>query len=128
MNKLASLCALASISLMVGVPDLLMAQTPPAQPSQPAQPPAPAMQPMMPPGPAMAPATPAPEPDKTAAAEPPKPHLSACAKAIKVSERKLDKSTADASVIAAAWEQISEAKKAKGAACTEHAKQAADML
>jgi hypothetical protein len=107
---------------------------PPAAAAMPAPAPAPAQPAAAPAQPPAAPAamSPAPaamsaEPEKKVATVA-KPHLSACARAIHATERKLDRSTASSSTIAAAWQHIEEAKKTKGAQCEEHAKQASEML
>ena len=103
--------AVAATMILLGGAAVAEAQTPAV--STPASPPSPAT--------AAAPAN-----AKVATAA--KPHLSACARAILASERKLDRSSADSANIASAWQHIEEARKSRGQACREQARQAADLL
>jgi hypothetical protein len=54
--------------------------------------------------------------------------LNACQRAIKVSEKALEKSQASPDTIAQAWQHIENAKQEKGQACKDEAKQAREML
>lgn len=117
---------------------LAMAQAPQSQPQPQPQPANPtAAQPsteapssattapsLIPPGP-----TPAEPDDKTMVAHhAPQHQMSACQRAIKASEKALEKSQASPDTIAQAWQHIENAKQEKGAACKDEAKQAQEML
>lgn len=98
-------------------------QQPPAQsvtPVTPTAPPAAAPEPMVEPTPAA--------PQSAAVMPAPKPQLSPCARAIKSSEKALEKSSASTDNIAQAWQHIQAAKQEKGAACVAEAKAAQEML
>jgi DNA polymerase III gamma/tau subunit len=134
--------AAAAAAIMVSGLGIAMAQTPSPQP-QPAQP-APQTTPPAQMAPATPPATtpPGPAPSGTSAETPntpeaqaspaaahPKQHvMSACQRAIKASEKALDKSQASPDTIAQAWQHIESAKHEKGQACKDDAKQAQEML
>ncbi len=121
--------AVAATMILLGSAAVAEAQTPAMSTPSPATAAAPAnaAAPAAPAEPAAAPAVAAtPPPAKVATAA--KPHLSACARAILASERKLDRSSADSANIASAWQHIEEARKSRGQACREQARQAADLL